>query len=616
MPSLETAVKPLQFHYYRFKNKVATRRGLFGNYDYKYLFTPQLPYMAKKAGRKQPFFGLNSEMPIFLGFLLGLQHALAMLAGVITPPILVSLSANFGDELQQYLVGASLVASGLLSMIQITRFRIPKTPYYIGSGILSVVGTSFGVLPLVEKVLPMMYETGYCPVDASGKQLECPDGYGAVVATSTLCALWEIALSLVPPRYLKKLFPSVVTGTVLITMGASLLKAGFQDALGGSGCVDGICPYEGGPMAGQYGSARFIGLAFLVYVTIVLCEKWGAPIMKSCGVIIGLLVGCIVAAACGYFDRSSIDSARAFSFPWVKTFRLRVYGPAVIPFLVVYTLLVMETLGDMNASMEVARLELEGPLYESRLQGGVTADGVNGLVAGLMTLTPMSTFAQNNGVVAITRCANRAVGYWACFILIVMGIFTKFAAALTSIPKPVLGGMTCFLFTSVLVSGLKIISSIPFTRRDRFVLTAALLPGIGCVMIPNWFDNVFTYSGNNRALQGFLNAITLVMESSYCLAGFVATILNLVLPQEFDDGDEDDGDDDVHCGEYEYGAGSGGVGGTRTLEEVEMDDVVPQYQESESVLGKRDSAAKHPTTTATTITTTMTATGSSSLSAL
>lgn len=94
----------------------------------------------------------------------------------------------------------------------------------------------------------------------------------------------------------------------------------------------------------------------------------------------------------------------------------------------------------------VSNLEVEGPLFESRIQGGILADGFNGLLAALMTTTPMSVFAQNNGVIALTRCANRKAGYFCAFFLIVMGIFAKFAAALVAIPGAVLGGMTTFLF--------------------------------------------------------------------------------------------------------------------------------------------------------------------------
>lgn len=161
----------------------------------------------------------------------------------------------------------------------------------------------------------------------------------------------------------------------------------------------------------------YAGLGFSVFLTIILCERFGAPIMKSTSVIIGLLVGCIIAAATGYFDRSGIDAAPVASFIWVHTFKLSVYGPLVLPVLAVFIICACEAIGDITATCDVSRLEVEGATYESRIQGGVLADGINGILAALMTITPMSTFAQNNGVIALTRCANRTAGYccWCVF---------------------------------------------------------------------------------------------------------------------------------------------------------------------------------------------------------
>jgi len=198
----------------------------------------------------------------------------------------------------------------------------------------------------------------------------------------------------------------------------------------------------------------------------------------------------------------------------------------------------MEAIGDITATCDVSRLEVDGPLFDSRIQGGVLADGLNGLLAGLCTITPMSTFAQNNGVIALTRCANRKAGYGACFFLIIMGILSKFAAALVAIPSAVLGGMTTFLFASVAVSGLRIVSTISFTRRNRFILTAALALGYGATLQATWFSHVFTYSGSNTALQGFLDAIELVMETGFAVTAFMAIILNLILEEELEETDD------------------------------------------------------------------------------
>ncbi|KAK3111295.1 hypothetical protein LTR53_013591 [Teratosphaeriaceae sp. CCFEE 6253] len=273
--------------------------------------------------------------------------------------------------------------------------------------------------------------------------------------------------------------------------------------------------------------------------------------MKSCAVVVGehtiplaeipslqsagLLVGCIVAAACGYFDRSGIDAAPAGSFIWVHTFPLTLYGPIVLPLLAVYIVLAMEAIGDITATCDVSRLQVEGDLFDSRIQGGVLADGLNGIIAGLCTISPMSTFAQNNGVIAPTRCANRKAGYACCFWLLIMGVFAKFAAALVSIPSSVLGGMTTFLFSAVAVSGIRIISTINFDRRARFILTASLAIGLGATLLPDWFAYVFTYQGDNRGLLGFFNAIELVLETGFAVTAFLALILNLILPAEIED---------------------------------------------------------------------------------
>ncbi|KAL6018886.1 hypothetical protein ACI3LY_004224 [Candidozyma auris] len=510
----------------RFWRKWTTREGLLGDYDYGYLFIPDMPFK-KGQPKTQPFFGLNSSMPLVLGMILGLQHSLAMLAGVITPPMLISTAANLSNEIREYLISTSLIVAGSLSCIQITRFHIYKTPYYIGTGLLSVVGTSFATITICTKAMPLMYKTGLCPMDGD-KELPCPDGYGRIIATGTVCALLEILLSFAPSKVLQRVFPPLVTGPVVLLIGTHLVETGFQNWMGGSNCVGEMC---GTAKKLQWGSAEYLGLGFSVYATIVLSERFGSPIMKSCAVIMGLLVGCIIAAACGYFSSENIDSAPVATFPWVHTFKLQVYGPAVLPFFAGYIVLIMEAIGDITATCDVSRLEVEGEMYESRIQGGVLADGVNSVIAGLMTMTPVSTFAQNNGVISVTKCANRKVGYWCAFFLIIMGIFAKFAAAIVSIPSTVLGGMTCFLFSSVTVSGIKIISTTELTRRDRFVLTAALVPGIGSVLVPNWFDNVFTYSGDNTALMGFFDAITLVMETGFAITGFVGLILNLIIPQ-------------------------------------------------------------------------------------
>ncbi|EAW12001.1 nucleobase:cation symporter-2 family protein [Aspergillus clavatus NRRL 1] len=519
-----------------------TKEGLVGDYNYAYLFTPRIPF-TKHVRKTAPFFGLHDRLPVLLAFILGLQHALAMLAGVISPPIILggSSGANFGDEEYQYLVSTSLIVSGLLSAVQMTRFRLWKTRFFIGTGLISVVGTSFSTITVASGTFSQMYASGYCPVDGEGNRLPCPKGYGAILGTACLCSLLEIGLSFMSPRILKRIFPPLVTGPTVLLIGASLISSGMKDWAGGSGSCGfdpsarALCPSANAPHALPWGSAEFIGLGFLVFVTIILCERFGSPIMKSCAVVIGLLVGCIVAAACGYFDRSGIDAAPVASFIWLKTFPLTIYAPLILPFLALYIVIMMESIGDITATCDVSQLEVEGAEFDSRIQGGVLGNGLTCLFAGLCTITPMSVFAQNNGVIALTKCANRKAGYCCCFFLVVMGVFAKFAAAIVAIPKPVLGGMTTFLFSSVAISGIRIISTIPFTRRNRFILTAAFAVGMAATLVPDWFSYFFTYSGDNHALQGLLNAVDLVMENGFAITAVIGLILNLILPEDPED---------------------------------------------------------------------------------
>ncbi|TRX91555.1 hypothetical protein FHL15_007560 [Xylaria flabelliformis] len=530
------------------KKTLLTRDGLLGDYDYAFLFRPNIPFLRKRR-KASPFFGLNDRLPVFLALLLGFQHALAMLAGIITPPLILSGAAgvNFELELQQYLVSTALIVSGILSMIQITRFHIWGTPYYIGTGLISVVGVSFTVIPVAQGAFTQMYANGFCPVASDGTRLPCPDAYGALLGTAAVAALIEFVIAFIPPKIILKIFPPLVTGPTVMLIGINLIESGFKDWLGGSGpCSDAThtaffdkCPNIAAPHALPWGSAEYLGLGFSVFVTIILCERFGSPIMKSTSVIIGLLTGIIIGAATGYFDRSGIDQAPVASFIWIHTFKLQVYGPLVLPLIAVFIICACEAIGDITASCDVSRLEVDGAVYETRIQGGVLADGLNGVLAALATITPMTTFAQNNGVIALTRCANRTAGYCCCFFLIIMGVFAKFAAALVAIPSAVLGGMTTFLFCSVAVSGIAIICrGTPFTRRNRFILTAGLALGYGATLVPTYFDKIFTYDGDNRSLRGFLDAIELVLETGFAVTALITIILNLTLPEEIEETDE------------------------------------------------------------------------------
>jgi len=346
----------------------------------------------------------------------------------------------------------------------------------------------------------------------------------------------------VPPKVLQRIFPPMVTGTVILMIGASLVgNSGIPNWGGGSNDCRSrpetgffqLCPNIAAPKPKLWGSPEFIGLGFVSFISIILTEIFGSPFLKNTSIIVGLVVGCIVAGAAGYIDGSSIRTAPAITFLWVHTFRIRVYAPAILPMLAVYVSLAMEAIGDITASAEVSHLPVHGEEFDTRIQGGILGDGLGGFLSALFTVTPLSVFAQNNGVIAITRCANRTAGRWCCFFLILFGVLGKISGVFLAIPNSVLGGVTTFLFASVATSGLRVLAYVKYVRRDRFIIAAALCFGFGDLLVPDIFTHLFDGVRNpSSGLAGLLDAVEIVLTTPFLLAGLVATTLNLILPQE------------------------------------------------------------------------------------
>ncbi|GJE87281.1 xanthine/uracil permease [Phanerochaete sordida] len=539
----------------RLAEKVTTREGWFGDYNYAWLCTPTLPFAVGGRKRKTmpPFYALDSDLPLLLALACGLQHALAMLAGLITPPIIFASALSLDAETSSYMISASLIGCGILSLVQMSRLHLFRN-YYLGTGLISVVGTSFATLSTANAIFDAMYADGTCAsttaADGTVTRLPCPDAYGMVLGTSIICSFLEIFMSFVPPRILQKIFPPMVTGTVILMIGASLVgSSGIPDWGGGSNsCMSrpasgffALCPDVSAPRPLPWGSPEFIGLGFLSFVSIIFTELFGSPFLKNISIIVGLAVGCIVAGAAGYIDGSSISSAPAITFLWVHRFKLRVYAPAILPMFAVYVSLAMEAIGDITASAEVSRVPVDGEQFDTRIQGGVLSDGIGGFLSALFTVTPLSIFAQNNGVIAITRCANRTAGRFCCMFLILFGVLGKISGVFLAIPNPVLGGVTTFLFASVAVSGIRVLSYCRFTRRDRFVLAAALSFGIGDLLVPTIFTHLFDgVKHPNKGLQGFFDSITIVLSTPFLVAGIVAAVLNQILPQEDKEEEEEE----------------------------------------------------------------------------
>ncbi|CAM9667929.1 unnamed protein product [Pylaiella littoralis] len=515
--------------------------NFFGDYNWKFLCMPPNP--CKREAREQPpFFGHDEKIAPFIAIIMGLQHALAMVGGVITVPLLVAgpFDANLGDAQSQYLISAALIVSGITSIIQVIQIKIPKTNIVIGTGLVSVMGTSFTFLPVARDAIAQMKGRSEFLDDAG--EFDGVKAYGAVLGTFLVCSWVEVVLAFFKPQTLRKVFPPIVTGVTVFLIGTALVGTGFKYWGGGAFCADNFafdvnCSGNGDVVL-PFGSAVYVGLGFSVFSMLVLLEIFGSPFMRSINVVVALLFGYFIAAVTtndgnDYVVSDKINAADSITFLWVFTYPLSVYAPLILPSILAFIVTTVETIGDVTTTTEVSKLDVDAPENFQRIRGGLLGDGISSFFAALATSMPNTTFSQNNGVIALTRCASRRAGLACACWLIVFGILAKIAAFFTSIPDCVLGGMTTFLFANVAASGIKILASCGESRRSRFIVACSLGLGLGVTIAPGWAtNNLWPCSDCGVALKSFRDGIILVLSTGYSMGCTAAIILNQIIPDE------------------------------------------------------------------------------------
>lgn len=511
--------------------KLLTKEGWLGDYDYAYMFTPDVwPLNRKYKEYQQPFFAVNEELPIVLMLILGFQHAFTLIGSLIAVPLIFGIEMNFTTAQTQHLITCTLITGGVTTFAQITRFHIYKTPYYVGTGILSVVGPTFDILGIAGSYASSRYSKGTCPISEDGTYLPCPDAFGAILGT-VLCTVWiQVAMAFCPPRVIKRVFPTMVSGTLLLLLTVYLGGAGMKSWGGGAGCYGSEDGCTVGIHTYMWGNRHFIGLGFSVFISILLIEYFGSPLMKSSAIILGLGIGCTIAAATGYWDGTSIISAPAGDFMWTSKLHYSVDGALVLPLLIMFCVEAVSCIPDIVATAEVSRLPIDDEYLQSRIQGGIMCDAFGSLLGAVGGGLPMVSQAANNGVVAITGCASRSAGWTAAVILVLMGVFSKIAATFATMPKAVFGGMQTYLYGTIGVAGLKVLSTVRMTRRNRFILASGLGLGFAGAVAPDWFNSVLMFDGINLSLAGFLEGIDLIVETNFILGATVVCLLNLVIP--------------------------------------------------------------------------------------
>lgn len=435
--------------------------------------------------KKENMYQLEGRVPLQDAIPLGMQHVLAMYAGNLAPLLVVSgvLEMNMGVKV--ILLQNAMFVAGLITLVQL--YPIWK----IGSGLPVVMGTSSGFIPVSISV---------------GTQF----GYGAIMGASLLGGIMEFLLGFII-KPLRKILPHVVTGTVVLILGISLIPIGIQFVGGGVGS-------QSDP---NFGAIANIVIGLIVFLVIIALKQFAKGFWSISSILIGIIVGYIVAIACGMVDFSGVAEAAWFSIPkpifMIEGLSYSFRIEAIVPFLLVYLATTVETIGD-NTGIAVGGLGRD--ITDDELEGAVHADGFGSVVATLFGVMPNTSFSQNVGLVAMTKIVNRFVLMTGAVFLMLCAFIPKLGAIVASIPNCVLGGAVLLMFAMISISGLNLLTEEgKISERTGLIVAASCAVGLGLsncpeVMqhLPSWFQSMF-----GQAIVG----------------GFVtATILNLILPKD------------------------------------------------------------------------------------
>ena len=431
-------------------------------------------------------YELDEKPPFLESFLAAIQHLLASFIAIIAPTLVIGGTLALDSEIP-YLISMALIASGLGTFIQAYR------PFGIGAGMICVQGTSFTFLGVI-------LSAGFLVKNGGGG----PDEIMALIVTICFFGSFiQIGLSQILPKVKRAITP-LVTGTVITSLGISLIKVGMTDLAGGYG-------------ADNFGATDNLILGLFVVAVIIVMNNFNNHWIRLSSIMIGLFAGIIAATLMNKLSLADLSMSATVAMPipfkYGFDFELMLFIPLAFLFLISS----VETTGDITANCMISRQPIEGPSYISRIKGGVLGDGVSSMLAALLNSFPNTTFSQNTGVIQITGIASRHVGIYVGVILVVLGLFQGLGEILQQIPKPVLGGAVLVMFGTVAATGIKILASLKLDRRQIMVIAVSLGIGLGVSMVPD-------------ALGQTPELMRNIFSSAPATSGLSAIFLSFVLP--------------------------------------------------------------------------------------
>ena len=465
-------------------------------------------HLKKDASGYVTPYDFEGRLPLRQAIPLGLQHVLAMFVGNLTPILIITSACAAGGDAESFaqiqvaLLQNAMLVAGIVTLVQL--YSVGP----IGGQVPIIMGTSSGFIGVFQSVNTIM----------GGGVVS----YAAMMGASIVGGLFETVLgAFLKP--LRRFFPAVVTGTVVLSIGLSLISVGVASFGGGSGAAD-------------YGSLENLMIALVVMIIILALKHGTKGLASSSCILIGIVCGYIICGVLPFFlsptgvTAEGVEYTKAWVLNWSKVaeaswfavpqllpvkpiFDLR----AILPVGVMFIVTAVETVGDISGVTEGG---MDREATDKELSGGIICDGLGSSFAALFGVLPNTSFSQNVGLVTMTKIVNRVALACGAVFLVLCGLLPKLAAIVSIMPQSVLGGAAVIMFSSIVMSGIQLITSEKLTPRNMTIVSVAL--GLGYGM-----------GSNTAVLAGLPQLVQLIFGGSGIVpAALVAILLNVLMPKD------------------------------------------------------------------------------------
>ena len=408
--------------------------------------------------------------------ILGLQHLLAMYSGAVAVPLLIGTALKFNAEQMTYLVSIDIFMCGLATLLQLMRNK------YFGIGFPVILGCAIQAV---------------APLQMIGQKFSINDMYGAII----IAGIFVILISGVFAK-IKKYFPPVVTGTLITTIGLTLVPVAIQNMGGGNAS------------AKDFGSSQNLILAFSTMLIILALEIWTKGFLRSISVLIGLVAGTVIASLMGRVSLTPVLEASWFHLPQLFYFGVPKFEwSSSLTMMIIALVSMIESTGVFFATGDL----IGHDVTEEDLKKGYRAEGLAQIFGGLFNAFPYTTFSQNVGLLQLSGIKTKRPIYWAAGLLMAMGLLPKIGALVTIIPTPVLGGAMLVMFTMIAVQGIKTLVKVDLSDNNNILIIAISVGlGLGVTIYPQFFKNLPA-------------TVQLFLSNGIVITSLSATLLNLLL---------------------------------------------------------------------------------------